>query len=121
MLPPGNRFYVISRVLLPALGRTFIRDADATARLRAAQAALAVERFRVSNRDALPATLEELVPAYLKEVPGDPYGGKPLQFKRRDFGYVVYSIGSDGRDDGGAEPNQKNPAGGQDITFVVER
>jgi hypothetical protein len=57
----------------------------------------------------------------MKCLPADPYDGKPLRFKRLSAGYVVYSIGSDGRDDGGLERNPKNPGTGSDITFIVER
>jgi hypothetical protein len=121
MLPPGNRFYIISRIILPALSRAFTRDADAVARLRVAQAVLAVERFRLSHGGVLPSSLEELVPTYLSSVPADPYDGKPLRFKRSDSSYVIYSIGSDGTDNGGIESTAKNRAGGYDITFTVER
>jgi hypothetical protein len=121
MLPPGNRFYIISRIILPALLKAFTRDADAVARLRTAQSVLAVERFRLTHGHDLPATLGELVPSYLAFVPMDPYDGKPLHFKKWDSRYVIYSIGSDGNDDGGVESNAKNSSTGRDLTFTVER
>jgi hypothetical protein len=119
-IPPG-RLYIFSNMLLPALGKTFTREADYCARLRVAQTALAIERFRLAHTNALPASLDDLVPAYLKAVPIDPYDGKPLRFKLRQPGYVVYSLGQDGKDDGGLEPNPKNSNTPHDITFILEK
>lgn len=48
----------------------------------------------------LPATLEDLVPAYLEEVPLD-IDQKPLRYSRDKK--VLYSIGMDLEDDGGNE------------------
>jgi hypothetical protein len=116
-----DKFCLFSRMLLPALSKVFVRDADHAARVRTAQLALAVERFRLAHASALPGTLEDLVPTYLNCVPADPYDGKPLRFRKLEVGFVVYSIGSDGRDDGGLEGNPKTAAGAPDITFIVER
>jgi hypothetical protein len=38
----------------------------------------------------------------LKEVPVDPYNGEALRYKLRPNGAVVYSVGTDGVDNGGA-------------------
>ncbi len=118
--PPG-RFYIVSRLFLPALGRTFVKDAEHAARIRVMEAVLAVERYRRAHSEALPASLNELVPAFLDTVPQDPIDGQPLRFKKLPKGYVIYSIGSDGKDDGGTEPNPKSSGAPADITFIVER
>jgi hypothetical protein len=44
-----------------------------------------------------------------------------LRFKRLATGYVVYSIGSDLRDDGGSEGDPKKQSSAKDITFILER
>ena len=41
------------------------------------------------------------MPAQLKQVPLDPYDGKPLRYRLRADGAVVYSVGPDLIDDGG--------------------
>jgi hypothetical protein len=61
---------------------------------------VAAERFRLA-RHRWPATADELVPAYLAQVPRDPYYGKPILLRRVEDGLVVYSVGPDGWDDGG--------------------
>lgn len=85
---------------------------------------LAVERYRLA-RGALPETLRDLVPTYIPDVPSDPFDGKPLRYKRLERGYVIYSVGPDGNDDGGKEPppavKGKPNTSAYDITFIVER
>jgi len=117
---PG-RFCIFSRMLLPALSRAFLKDADHTAQLRVARTALALERFRLAHNGMLPARFDELVPAYLPDPVSDPVDGQPLRFKALARGYVVWSVGSDGKDDGGRERNPKNASTSCDITFIVER
>jgi hypothetical protein len=48
-----------------------------------------------------PAELAQLSPKYLKTLPEDPFGKGPLRYKREPKGYVVYSVGYNGKDDGG--------------------
>jgi hypothetical protein len=117
---PG-RFYIISHLLLPRLSSILHKDADHAARVRVAQAALAVERYRRVHAESLPDSLAELVPAYLDAPPLDPIDGQPLRFTKLAKGYVIYSIGSDGKDNGGTEPNPKSNSGPSDITLIVER
>src|SRR5207248_5771811 len=63
-------------------------------------AMIAVERYRrVNNR--WPDTLTDLVPTFLPNMPLDPFDGKPLRYRRLDDGVVIYSISSDGKDNGG--------------------
>ena len=88
-------------------------------RLRAARAGLAVERYRSLNGE-LPDGLERLVPEYLESVPTDLFDGKPLRYRKLDKGFLVYSVGPDGQDDGGtSEP--AGEGGPPDVTFTVER
>jgi len=79
-------------------------DARFIASLRTTLAGLSVESYRSEHGqlpDALPSNLT------------DPYDGQPLRYKKLTKGYVVYSVGEDGKDDGGDEK--------KDITFTVER
>jgi hypothetical protein len=120
-LSPPSRMLIFSRMLLPALSRALQRDADHAARIRTTRTAIAIERFRHAHNGALPADLNELVPIYLPSLLCDPFDGQPLRFKRLPSGYVVYSIGSDLRDDGGNEGDPKKPNSAKDITFILEK
>lgn len=48
-----------------------------------------------------PENLEKLVPEILSEVPVDPFTGKALVYRREGPGFIVYSLGSNEKDDGG--------------------
>jgi hypothetical protein len=70
---------------------------------------LELERFSL-RENRYPYTLEELFADRPGELPMDPYSGKPLCYKRLDpkadpqgRSYLLYSVGGDGRDDGGNE------------------
>jgi hypothetical protein len=117
---PPSRFYVISGMLLPALGKALTRDAKRCGMIRATEAVLAIERFRRANSNSVPEGLSELVPTYLPAIPDDPFDGKALRFKKRDRGYVVYSVGSDLQDDGGTERDPNKTGVRSDITFIVD-
>ena len=67
---------------------------------RSSRVAVAIERFR-RDRNALPTALSDLVPQYLREIPSDPYSGRPLLFRPAESGYTVYSVGPNQRDDQG--------------------
>ncbi len=122
--------YILSGMFLPGLGNAFKRDAVHIASLRAAQAVLTVERYRLIHGNRLPETLRETVPDLSQELSTDPFDGELLRYKRRSKGegYIVYSVGPDGEDNGGedAKPlnNAQRLAGGRepsDTTFTVTR
>jgi hypothetical protein len=68
--------------------------------LRCAVVLLAVERYRRANKQ-WPNALADLIPAYLERIPLDPFDGAPLRYRRLDDGVVIYSVGPDGKDNGG--------------------
>lgn len=104
--PPGSAF-VRGRWFMglprsnawPLLSHAVRRDTLALD--RAGRVALAIERYRYDHGDGLPSSLDALVPAYLTAVPVDPFTDAPLLYRRTPSGYVVYSVGTDGTDDGG--------------------
>lgn len=66
-----------------------------------AQTACALERHR-STHGQFPATLRELVPAWLPSVPKDPFSGDPLVYTRKPDGeFTLYSIAWNFEDDAG--------------------
>jgi hypothetical protein len=115
--------YILSGLFLPAMSRALVKEAEGVANGRICVVALALERFRLANH-RLPDDLRSLVPVFMQDVPADPFDGRPLRYKKLPKGYVVYSIGPDGRDDGGKEPPSRRPNTKDvpgDITFTVER
>jgi hypothetical protein len=109
----------ILRMFVPAYTRLVDLDLRSIALSRAARVGLAVERYRLAE-DKLPLTLDELVGEYIQAIPKDPFDGAKLRYIRLEKGYVAYSIGEDGSDDGGKEKTKDNDDN-WDITFTVER
>lgn len=62
--------------------------------------ALALAAYR-ADHGSYPARLDDLTPAYLDEVPKDIFSDAELRYRQDGKGYCLYSVGSNGRDDGG--------------------
>ena len=62
--------------------------------------AFALAEFRADS-GAYPEKLSELVPDYIAEIPQDLFTATDLRYERHDDGYLLYSLGPDGKDDGG--------------------
>jgi hypothetical protein len=69
------------------------------AQIRCTIAALAAERFR-RQHGRWPATLGEVTPEFLEQVPADPYADQPLQLRTTGDGIVIYSVGPHGKQRG---------------------
>jgi hypothetical protein len=68
---------------------------------------LALRAFKL-EKGHYPEKLAELTPSYIKKVPADPFGGgEPMRYRRTDKSYLLYSIGPDGKDDGGKQIDDK--------------
>jgi hypothetical protein len=63
---------------------------------------IAAVRYRLA-RGKFPEQLDELVPDFLQTIPHDPFDGQPLRIYSRDDKFAVYSVGMDGKDDGGKD------------------
>ncbi|MFC1603542.1 hypothetical protein ACFL5F_00815 [Planctomycetota bacterium] len=120
----GKQRGVPFHLLWPTSAWTLKLDIMRQAHYRATQTGLAVERYRLAEGQ-LPKSLDNLVPAYMEIVPEDPFNGQSLRYRRLKTGFVVYSVGEDLSDNGGAERNsKKRDERGKplfDITFIVER
>ncbi len=74
---------------------------ETLARNRASATAIAVSEYRRAHDGACPERLEQLVPQYLSGSVIDPYSGTELKYRCDAAGYAVYSVGANGKDDGG--------------------
>lgn len=116
-----NKGYQLSGIFLTPTLKPLVKVAKITARLRVAEAVLAVERYRLAHEKTIPTSLIQLVPAFLTEVPKDPFDDQMLRYKRSSpNAFVVYSIGEDKKDDGGkTRPPGATGEGSYDVTFPV--
>jgi hypothetical protein len=81
------------------------REASGLANLRLALTAVALEQFRAAHPGRYPAALSELTPNYLPAPLLDPFDGKPLRYRQKGAGYVLYSVGPNLKGDGGKRQN----------------
>jgi hypothetical protein len=66
-----------------------------------------------------PAKLSELSPRYMKQVPQDAFAGRPLMYSAADQAYVLYSVGPNGKDDGGRD--YRDTPEGDDLVVRMPR
>jgi hypothetical protein len=93
-------YAVVSKNALPDMEAAFMKAATLEALILTARVGLACRIFK-SRTGEYPENLEALVPGLLTEVPVDPFTGKPLVYRREGKGFIVYSFGSNLKDDDG--------------------
>jgi len=78
---------------------------EVAAERRMAALALAIRWYAVEHGGQLPLGLEQLVPEYLPAMPSDPFagGGRKFGYVANCEGPIIYSVGSNGKDDGGSD------------------
>src|SRR5262249_36827957 len=98
----GPNSYVFSRLLLPALVN--VREAGVRHRekLLTARLGLRVNRSFAQHR-SFPTLRYETVDGTLQAIPVDLYAGKPHVYRLLPGGFVVYSVGPNGIDEGGGQ------------------
>lgn len=100
---PLPRNLVAEAGLLDRLAEVRERFTAGEARLTLLQVEVALFRYRCDHA-RYPSRLHELVPAYLKSTPIDPFGlGKPPVYRPLNNGreFLLYSLGQHLKDDGG--------------------
>ncbi len=109
--PVKLRFFM-SLMSLPNVSRAGERAIERETERQMMLAAIALKRFQLRHGQ-LPSGLEALVPEFLPTVPYDYMSAKPLRYRLKlDGSYVLYSVGGDGKDDGGdPTPPPGTPAG----------
>jgi hypothetical protein len=78
----------------------FLKEAYLEAMMLTTRAGLACKIYK-SQTGLYPENLKALVPDILTEVPIDPFTGKPLVYKIENGELLIYSLGSNQKDDGG--------------------
>jgi hypothetical protein len=87
-------------LLVPALDRAGFAAAQTRLRRDATLLAVALERQRRASGAWPVESLEELVPAYMAQVPLCPFDGGPLRYELRQGRPWIWSVGSDFSDSG---------------------
>ena len=93
---------IFTTMYLPVFNKFGYSIANVTADARLTEAVLALRLYH-DDHGEYPETLDALAPKYLSDVPLDPFTGKPLAYDRTEDGYMLRSLGEDGKDDGAQE------------------
>jgi len=96
-------------LLLPRYDVELQRHFECASARRLAATVLAVRWYACDHGGQLPARLDDLVPAYLPSVPADPFAetNAPIRYLNHPARPAVYSVGENGVDNGGCEPDRK--------------
>jgi hypothetical protein len=118
-----NFYSITAAISVPSYGRGMeIKILEAEAGGALGSLALASAAYRADHK-VYPTSLEQLTPDYISHIPADPYDGKPLKLASGEDGLVLYSVGPDLTDDGGAKEfdsrseSQDQQTG--DIVFIL--
>ena len=107
---------VITAILRPN-GRLCVqRAAEADAVGQLARLAAVLWHYR-GKEGRYPDQLAQLVPAYLPQLPDDPFDGQPLRARRSGDGLILYSVGPNLVDDGGVPLDPRSANG--DLIFKL--
>jgi hypothetical protein len=98
MINEVPRYYILTRMLVPALSATKARFTSMIAQARVTRAGLSVIRYKHEHR-TMPSDLQALRLANAD----DPFTGKPLIYHPADGGFTIYSVGVNRVDDGGTK------------------
>jgi hypothetical protein len=93
--------FLVSSMITPSLQNAVTKSVSAEIQRELAVAAIALTRYELKRRRR-PQDLSGLVPEFMAEAPRDFWADSPLVYRPvRNDGFLLYSVGPDGRDDGG--------------------
>jgi hypothetical protein len=99
---------ITSPVIIPSKLKTEQKDLAILSKLTLLSVELAL-RAHSAEHGKPPAQLKELSPTFLKEIPRDPFTGKPLVYRPQGTNWLLYSVGPDRVDNGGIPVTRNSP------------
>jgi len=92
--------FKLSGFLFPNLETAMFKEARLEADLNVARIGIGCKIYK-NYKGRFPAKISDLAPDILPEEPLDPFTGKPYIYRLEDDGFIVYSVGSNQKDDNG--------------------
>lgn len=90
----------LSELMFPNFSSAWLKEAILEAFMGTGQIALASKIYK-NQEGHFPEEIAALVPDILEKEPIDPFTGNPFIYKLQEDGFIVYSIGSNEKDDEG--------------------
>ncbi len=109
--------YVFVALLLPAISAVANADDRETMRFELTKLALALAEYNVDH-GSYPPTLADLTPKYFAKIPQDIFSVDDLHYTQQGDGYLLYSVGPNGVDDGGKTDDDTPQTEGSDDLVV---
>jgi hypothetical protein len=94
------QYAIVTHILTPVYSRAMASRDSSISAVGMGQVAMALKAYK-SEYGSYPASLAELKNRLGWKLPDDPFSGKPFVYKRVGRGFLLYSLGSDLKDDGG--------------------
>lgn len=94
------QFYIMSHLFIPNAVTVLFKKATLEAAFETARVGIACKIYK-NLHGKFPDSLAGLSPEIMETIPFDPFTGHPLIYKKQDSGILVYSVGSNLKDDGG--------------------
>ncbi|MEO1999424.1 MAG: hypothetical protein ABGZ17_29615, partial [Planctomycetaceae bacterium] len=107
---------ILLGLLLPAVRNLQYAEEQAIQKDDNLRIAFALAAYR-NQHGAYPKTLDQLAPRFLKQIAGDGFSGKPLVYRPNNNGYLLYSVGRNGKDQDGRD--QYDDPTGDDIKVRI--
>jgi hypothetical protein len=92
---------ILLSMLLPAFHSPRVKSVRAEVELEATGVICAIKSYELAHSSP-PESLSALISDLLPAVPSDPFDGKPLRYRREGKEWVLWSVGSDMKDDDAA-------------------
>lgn len=98
---PYSPFTFTVKMIAPAIAHHRAKAVRLQTTVHLAITVCALERHRLAH-GGYPETLDALVPTFMPKLLPDLINGQPFHYRRTDDGwFLLYSVGEDGKDDGG--------------------
>ena len=116
---PLLAYGIFAKMLLPAFESAFEQAVQTQHHVELAKVAVALERFYLA-RQSYPETLAALSPDWLPSPPMDPMTQEPWHYQRLETtGFLLYSVGKNGVDNGGVQPHKKDTNTKDDLGWHI--
>lgn len=92
--------HIFVTLFLPATNACVIAEDRAIMQVEFTKLAFALAAYR-AEQGSYPTKLADLVPKYIAKVPKDIFNDAEPHYRQEGNGYLLYSVGDNGKDDGG--------------------
>jgi hypothetical protein len=106
-IPTDRTSKILVALLLPPIHGTLSVARELETYRSMFNVSMALCEYRADYK-RFPDTLQKLAPVYIEHIPTDDFGRRELVYRKTAAGYLLYSLGDNGRDDGGKEWSEEH-------------